>query len=121
MVFIGSVPSQLLIYRRYLHAEKSLQIKEITARYPAFSAVTMYHHCQREVSTTAKSDGQKRNVGRPKLLTERNGRNIVRSIGQLREVSGRFSSQRVKLEARITDVSDCTDRQHLNKRRYFYL
>ena len=121
MVFTRSVPSKLSIYWRYLHAEKSLPIKEIIARYPAFSAATIYRHCQREVSTTAKSDGRKRNVGRPKLLTERDGRNIVRSIRQLREVSGRFSSRRVKMEAGITDVSDRTVRRHLNKRGYFYL
>ena len=39
-------------------------------------------------------------------MTERDGRNIVRAIRQIREVSGRFSSRRVKMEAGITDVSD---------------
>lgn len=121
MVFTRSVPSQLSIYWRYLHAEKSIPIKEIITRYPGYSAATIYRLCKKEVSTTGKSDRRKRNVGRPKLLTERDGRNIMRSIRQLREMSGRFSSRRVKLEAGLQDVSDRTVRRHLNKRGYFYL
>ena len=121
MAFKRSVPEKLSMFWRYLYAEKGLSIKEIIRRYPEYSTATIYRHCKQEVSGVAKSDGRKQNAGRPKLLTAREGRKIVRTIRQLREVSGRFSSKRVKLEAGVQNVSDRTVRRHLNRQGYFYL
>ncbi len=120
MVYRRSVPLKLSVYWRYLHSDKGLTVKEIAAKYPEYSRATVYRHCKK-IITAVEADNRKSNAGRPRLLTEREGRSIIRNVTRLREVSGRFSARRLKIEAGVSNVSDRTVRRLLNRHGYFYL
>ena len=70
----------------------------------------------------AKTDGQKLNKGRPKVITIRHKHKIKTNMLMLRETLGSFSIKRLKLESGVDPhVSDNTIIHILKHNKYHYL
>ena len=121
MVFKLPISKELSIYLRFLHQEKGVSIKELRKRYPYLSQATLYRHAKNNVPMSVKSKIPSKRRGRPKKLTERQERNVLRWLYKLRHSTGSFSSKTIKVETGITEVSDRTIRRVLNKNGFFYL
>ena len=84
------------------------------------SKSNIYLHAK-EPMHTVQNDRRLENKGRPRLLTEREKRNLIQGIHALRRSVGSFSICRLKLEAKIDkQISDYTVRRLLNRERYKY-
>ena len=96
-------------------------IPSIVKKFPMYSRATIYRHCCKKVGQLSRVNKSTRNAGRPPKLSTRDKRKILRSIPQLRNLEGSFSSRRVATHAGITNVSNRTVRRCLNNAGYgFY-
>ena len=117
------MPTEVSVRLRYLHQDKGKKICELLKmkQFSLYSKSNVYLHAKLPIRS-AHNDLRDNNKGRPRLLTERDQRSIVRAIGSLREAEGSFSVKRLRLEAGIDKrISDCTVRRCLNELGYKYL
>ena len=69
-----------------------------------------------------KKKNQQKRYGRPRELSEREERNLIRQVYRLRETERNFFAGKVKVEACIdNNVSDRTVRRLLNHNELYYL
>ena len=71
------------VYMQYLHQEKGLSFNQILRRFPQYSKATICRHMKRPIDHNV-FDRHANNPGRPKKLTERDERNIIRAVHHLR-------------------------------------
>ena len=124
MVFTRALSAEERAYIAYLVHDKNVSVKDISSK-TGVSAATIYRlketkiggrkHCTR---TPVKHPG-----GRPKKLTTRDERHLLRCIPVLREEEGNFCAKRLMQRAGLSKkkVSDRTVRRCLNENGYYYL
>ena len=124
MVFTRALSAEERAYIAYLVHDKNVSVKDISSK-TGVSAATIYRlketkiggrkHCTR---TPVKHPG-----GRPKKLTTRDERHLLRCIPVLREEEGNFCTKRLMQRAGLSKkkVSDRTVRRCLNENGYYYL
>ena len=115
------MPLEVPVRLRYLHQDKGVKICDLVKRFPNYSKSNIYIHAKLP-DEAAKTDGRKLNKGRPKVLTVRDERKIIRTMLMLRETLGSFSIKRLKLESGVDPhVSDNTIMRILKRNKYHYL
>ena len=95
--------------------------KNLIKMFPQYSKAAIYKHAKKPLNGEPVFDKRKMNKGRPKKLTVQDERCILRTIPKLRKELGNFTSKRVQLESGVTQVSNRTIRNVLNKEGYHYL
>ena len=121
---MNKVPVEVSVHWRYLHQDLGKTWKEIATDrkrgYHLFSKATICRHMKREINEKT-FDKRKNNKGRPKKLSSRDQRLLMRQVEVLRARNVNFTAKRLKLSAGLTTaVSDQTVRRvlHKNKLRY---
>ena len=117
------MPLEVSVRLRYLHRDKGLKISSLVRRreFQGYSKSSIYYHAKLPINTI-KPDQRAQNNGRPRRLTERDERNLVRALKTLRKTEGSFSASRLKLEAGVDrTISNSTVRRCLNRLGYRYL
>ena len=115
------MPLELSVRLRYLHQDKGVKICDLVKRFPNYSKSNIYIHAKLP-DEAAKTDGRKLNKGRPKVLTVRDERKIIRTMLILRETFSSFSIKRLKLESGVDPhVSDNIIIRILKRSKYHYL
>lgn len=96
-------------------------IQEISKHF-TYSRATIYRHMRQVLGSKPMSDKRKMNTGRPRRLSIRDERRILRAIPRLRKLEGGFSSKRIAIFAGIDpSVSSRTICRVLNKHGFgFY-
>ena len=74
------VPKETSIYMRYLFQDKGLRGNELLKRFPKYSKATIYRHAKLPINEVATFDKRKHNKGRPRKLSIRDERNIIRHL-----------------------------------------
>ena len=102
---------------RYLFKDKDVKGKELLKLYPEYSRLSLYRHAVKSTYSTQIVDKRKFNKGRPKKVSLREERIILREIRKLRDESGSFAIKRLRLVSGLGDkVCDETVR-NLFKRK----
>ena len=102
---------------KMLHQYGGLTGAEIKRKFPQFAARTIYRQIKESVD---KYDRRHENPGRPRKITERDERNILRAIPRLRARQKQFSSKLIQEEANLGHVTTRTICGYLNKNGYRY-
>ena len=104
-----------------LHQHGSLIVKEVVRLFPTYSQASIYRHCERHIGPSDPVDKRRFNRGRPSKITKQGRHSIIRSLKQLRETEGSFTSPRIALESGVAQkVHNRTTRVALNEERYYY-
>ena len=105
---------------RLMYVELKIPVAKIMLRFPRYSRATVFRHVKRPIKR--EFDKRKNNPGRPRKLTERDERNLIRHIHRLRHSIGPFTLRKLALEAGIQDehVSMSTIGRVLRKHGYRY-
>ena len=92
------------LYMIFLYFEKGVTGSELMKRIPGYSRATIFRHVKRPVNTPFNKRKLKKE--RPKKLSLRDERSIVRQISRMRSKIGPFTLKRFAGEAGIAeDVS----------------
>ncbi len=84
-----------------------------------YSKATIYRHAKLPINDVATFDKRKHNKGRPRKLSIRDERNIIRHLRLCRTTIGYFSASRLRTMAGISpDVSPWCIRRILNRHGY---
>ena len=109
------------VYMQYLHQEKELSFNQILRRFLQYSKATICRHMKSPIDHNV-FDRRVNNPGRPKKLTERDERNIIRAVHHLRTSIGSFTAKTLSTEAGIISTTSMwTIRRVLNRHGYRYL
>ncbi len=120
MISQSKIPRDISIYLRYLHHESGIPCSELVKRYPQYAPRSIYRHAKKHVGE-AIFDKRRLNKGRPRKLTLRDERGIIRALKKLRNESVSFSSRRIKTEANVPEDVSCRNvRRFLNRKGYGY-
>ena len=105
---------------RFLYVEKGVPVSELMKCFPGYSRATIFRHVKRPVNR--QFDKRKINKGRPKKLSPRDDRNIVRQISRMRSKIGPSTLKRLFHKAGIAeDVSLSSISRVLRKHGFRYL
>ena len=116
------VPKETSIYVRYLFQDKGLRGDELLKRFPKYSKATIYRHAKRPIDKVATFDKRKHNKGRPRKLSIREARSIMRQLRICRTTLMSFSASRLRAVAGISpDIYLWCIRKTLNRHGYRYL
>ena len=96
----------------------NLTLNEIAER---FQVSTASVHCKTSSKYKEVHESKRHLSGRKKKLTPEHEALILRTIEELREQGGSFSSRRLMDWTGICHVTDRTVRRLLNRNRYFFL
>lgn len=112
------------IHWRYLHQDLGKTWREISEMrkhgYDRFSKATICRHMKKDINEKVL-DKRKNNKGRPKLLTDRDKRLIMRQVQILRKRNVNFTARRLKINAGLSlNVSDQTIRRVLHENNMHY-
>ena len=109
------IPLDISIHLRYLHQDMGVGGVDLRKRYPNFSKTSIYRHMTKKIGDNIE-DRRKGNKGRPKVITPRDVRNILRQVPLLRaSMQGRFTLKDIKRGANICErISDMT----VSRQRY---
>lgn len=108
------------LYMRMLYQENGVPVKELCQRFPTYSRATIFRHVKRPLERPF--DRRKLNEGRPRKLTLRDERNIVRHVNRLRKVIGPFTVRKIAREAGISkNISVSTVTRVLKRHGYKFL
>ena len=100
------VPLEVSVHLRYLFQDKGIRGKELLKMYPKLSKATIYRHAKKPLADKTV-DKRKHNHGRPRKISPRDKRLILRQIRILREQYGSFTIKRLRVSAGVKkDVSD---------------
>ena len=92
------------LYMIFLYVEKGVPVSELMKRIPGYSRAIIFTHVKRPVNTPFNKRKLKKE--RPKKLSLRDERSIVRQISRMRSKIGPFTLKRFAGEAGIAeDVS----------------
>ena len=116
------VPVKTSLYMRYLFQEKGVRGSQLLQAFPKYSKATIYRHVKLPIDDCERHDKRKYNKGRPRKLTVREERNLVREFRKLRATIGSFSASRLRTATGIPpEVSLWTIRRSLKRHGYSYL
>ena len=102
------VPLEVLIHWRYLRQDQEKTWKEMarTNDYKKYSKATICRHMKKAINDTV-IDKRRNNKGRPRKLTPRDKRNILRQVEIRRRDYGYFTTKRLKVFAGVSpEISD---------------
>ena len=117
---LTKIPLPVSIRIRYLFQDKGVRGKELIKMFPKYSRRSIYRHASKPIDAVA-DDKRKQNPGRPRKLSTRDTRAIIREIPRLRESVGSFTTKRLKVATGIGDrVCDETVRRALKDADYGY-
>lgn len=114
------ITEQASVYLKFLHQEGNVSCSELKRRYPQYALRSIYRHAKGNIVTTQKIDKRKFNCGRPRKITVRDERNILRSIYRLRNEQSSFTAKRIQEEANLAHVHIRTIVRYLNKHGFKY-
>lgn len=112
------VPLRTSIYIRVLN-ETGFKAKDIQRKIPSVSLRQIYRHLKKPVEEDV-SDKRKKNTGRPRLMTVRDERKMLRNLVNLRNDRACFSVRRLQEESDLGHVSTRTVCRHLHSNGYGY-
>lgn len=116
------VPRDVSVYMQYLYQDKGVRGSALLQRFPEYSKATIYRHAKLPMGDQKVYDRRKLNKGRPRKLTERDERNLIRQLHRCRKLFGSFTASRLRTEAGIPPtVSVWTIRRVLQKHGYKFL
>ena len=113
---------EVSIHWRYLHQDQEKTWKEIARMkdYKKYSKATICRHMKKPINDTV-IDKRRNNKGRPRKLTARDKRNILRQVEILRRDYGYFTTKRLKVFAGVSpEISDETVRRVLRDAGFKY-
>ena len=116
----AKISHQMSLYLRFLHQEGKISCKELKCRYPNYALRSIYRHAKKKIPLNMPVDGRKSNLGRPKKMTDRDERILLRTIERLRQLHDSFTVKRLRIEAGLHHVSTRTINRCLNKNKYKY-
>lgn len=111
------VPQRTSIYIKVLH-ETGFKAKEIHRKVPSVSIRQIYRHFNKDVDDTV--DKRKKNAGRPRLMSSRDERKMLRTVFSLRNERAHFSVKRLQEEADLIHVSTRTVCRYLHNNGFGY-
>ena len=103
--------------------EAGIKLPKIVEKFKElYSRASIYRHANIPLGQPSRSDRRRENKGRPRKLTERDERRVIRSIDKLREEEGSFTSKRIASHAGLATARICnrTIRRCLNRHGYGY-
>ena len=105
-----------------LHQHANVKVKQLITMFPQYSPATIYRHAKRPIGKDIPINKSKLNKGRPRKISQRDSRKIVRSVKVLRKEIGSFTSRRVAIQANIDSfsVSNRTVRREMNRNGFKY-
>ena len=103
---------------RALHQEIGLSCAELVRRYPQYVERSIYRHATSR--RLIPRDARRANPGRPKVLSLRDERLIVRTLQRLRSERASFSARKIQEETGLFNVSLKTIYRALRKNGYRY-
>lgn len=107
---------------RYLYQEKGVRGSQLLQAFPNYSKATIYRHVRLPIDNDDRHDKRKHNKGRPRKLSIREERILVRELRKLRTTIGYFCASRLRTAAGISpEVSLWTIRRALKRHGYSYL
>ena len=116
------VPKETSIYMRFMYQENHVRGRKLLEAFPSYSRATIYRHAKLSIDEEDNFDKCRQNEGRPRKLTVRDERNLVREFRKCRATIGSFSASRLRTVAGISpDVSLWTIRRALKRQGYRYL
>ena len=104
-----------------LHQENGVPKAELSRRYPQYAKRSIYRHAGKPVVVDGAKSNTQTKRGRPKKLTERDERHIIKTMLKVRKERASFTCERVREESDMTHVSTITIRRVLHKNGYHYL
>lgn len=108
------------LYMRFLYVELKMPVSRIMKKFPKYSRATVFRHVKRPLNRP--HDKRKLNPGRPRRLTPRDERNLIRHIKRMRSTIGPFTLRRLAVEAGIDQtVSMATVGRVMRRHGYRYL
>ena len=78
--FQGKISNEISIYPCLLHQVQGMPVRELIHRYPQLSRASICRHAKKIPRIVNNTDIRKSNRGRPKKVTERDERSIVRTL-----------------------------------------
>lgn len=116
----NAVPLEVSVQLRVLHQECGYGIAKLQKKFPDFPKTTIYRHMKKPIGNI-KPDKRKNSCGAPHKLSQRNQRQIMRSMNTLMNDIGTFSSVDLQKHAGLVGTcSNRTVRRFLNKNNYGY-
>ena len=105
---------------RIMHQKFGVGLKELLKQYPQYPKTSIYRHSLKRLGEL-KEDKREFGKGRPRKLTERDKRSVIRSLVSLRENVGTFSSRDIQNDCGLQHkVSNDRIRRCLKKHKYGY-
>ena len=118
---LNKIPIGVSVHLRYLYQDKGLRGKELLKMYPKIPKATVYRHATKPIELNPIPDKRWNNNGRPRKLTDRDRRALLRQIPILRKECGSFTVKRMRVAAGIrANVCDETIRRVLHSADYGY-
>ena len=114
------IPLEHSVQIRLAYQVSGLRGDKLLERFRKYCKATIYKHAKMEICGKVEHDKRKSNRGRPRKLSERDSRQIIRKIAELRNTDGSFTSKKVQLAAGLTHVSNRTVRRVMNENNYKY-
>lgn len=109
---LSRVPRSVSLHWRYLHQDLGKTCTEILSQYKQYSKATVCRHMKKPINDeNVNKKKKKKKVGRPRILSPRDERRILRVAEQLRVSHGHFTVKRVKVAAGIEHVNAETVRR----------
>ena len=107
---VTQVLLEVSAHLRHLYQAKSIRGKELLKMYSKLLRATIYRHAKKSVADKTV-DNRKHNIDRPRKLSPREKRLILRQITILREQYGPSTIKRLRVSAGVRkDLSDETVR-----------
>ena len=113
------IPLEVSIHLKYLHQDLGLGIASIQKKYPQYPKTTLYRHMKAPITKEEKKKPKKK-LGRPKKLSERDERKIIREVHLQRKKVGACPSTDIQKMAGVNKVSNRTVRRTLHQHGYGY-
>ena len=108
------------IYLRFLHKENGVSKAELARRYPQHAKRSVYRHASKAI-IDPPPDQRQANRGRPKKLSAREERLIIKTLLRLRKEVASFTGKKIQEETGLTHVCPKTIQRVLHKNGYHYL
>lgn len=121
MVFLGKISPEKRAYIAYLSQDKDFKVKDICKK-TGISRATV-HRIKQDKNCLGKRKKAINKGGRPRKLSARDERNIIRAVKKLRRTRGNYSTREIMSTSGIdpSEISERTVRRYLNKNGYFSL
>jgi len=95
--------------------------KRLLDMFPQYSKARIYVHAKKPLNGDTCVDKRKHNKGRPRKISARDERLIIRNLFTLRETRGSFTSSKIQVESSLSHLSNRTFRRTLNNSGFYYL